>query len=827
MEVFISLLMGMGPNVTWDALKYLLSNRDENSLERQFVQAIKSTMKEFYEIKRFEYDENIVMEQFLESFYEHRYNLKYELRNVVEYVVDQSLKDDDFVKWVDIYKRKFPIAEYVFTDREQLLTRMDLKVDTKVQKNYGEWDKIIDRIITLFDSSWKENVLSILRKFHFDLSYAEKDENNDLLIKYFNKLNIEWERLDEREKKNLHEYLEHPHFNRVQIVSGISGSGKTHFVERYISRTMEKGGGIPCYVCMRNADQLYTDIMKTLSRFMEVEYDSLNEYALLLNALNVKIVFIIENINVALDNDWSVVVDQIKEITRFENFKFLITINEYEYYQIEKEVEFLYRYCIETEGQSCFSNCLSIDAENIKQNVVGDILKNEYGTDVVPVLATPQEAIYYGECVQDEVNPAPPSSYYEYIKKITLWKESQVGKFCISGLLDEIVYQKNSVVKTELDVEPLRHAQLLTYEGESYSIFNTMPSYHLRIFPYWAAKIVSHNSDNLFDYTEELREWLISCYIFYRYENEVEQDNLNEFFINIKNKGLLDNAVFCAYRSDLNFIRGIKNFLLRIDIDQPRLCYAVLRFITQCNLKVVEKFKLCVVISEKIVEYGLIDFYGRVVDNILATTQNVSKLRKNMLQFVQCDVDDINHVTGYKIGNRYMELIKYNNIKDLIWVIVQYIEQNELENRISSGNNKSFLDHFLRKCFEYYIVDNVDNKKFSLRKMYDELEGLFNYNPPIGPYLKRNLTCAAGNVFENRTDVKYHDEYIELVHCYISEDEFRKRLTAWFLIKNSVGAFRRGLDEELIDDLKEIMLDKTIMDGRIGEEIKEFVNMQL
>ena len=233
------------------------------------------------------------------------------------------------------------------------------------------------------------------------------------------------------------------------------------------------------------------------------------------------------------------------------------------------------------------------------------------------------------------------------------------------------------------------------------------------------------------------------------------------------------------------------------------------------------------VASEKIVEYGFINLYGRVLENILSTIKKASKLRKNMLQFIQCNVDDINHVTGYKIVNRYMELVKYNDIRQLVWGIIQFINQNKLEDIVRFGNNKSFLDHFLRKCFEYYIVDNVDNKKVTLRKIYDELEELFEFNPPIGSYLKRNLTCATGNIFENRRDVKYHDDYVDLVHYFVIEDELQKRLTAWFLIKNSVGNLMGNLDEKLMGALEEIMSDNRIMSGRMGKEIEEFANGHL
>jgi len=188
-----------------------------------------------------------------------------------------------------------------------------------------------------------------------------------------------------------------------------------------------------------------------------------------------------------------------------------------------------------------------------------------------------------------------------------------------------------------------------------------------------------------------------------------------------------------------------------------------------------------------------------------------------MLALVPCTLDSINHISGYKVGEQYMTLIKEGTIHELSWIIVQFVIQNGLEETIEAGSNKSFMDYFLRKCFEHYIGHNEK----SLRSVYDELKGIFKMDSPLGPFVKRNLTCAAGNLFENRRDKAYQSEYIKLAQQFAEADDLYDRLTAWFLIRNSVEEPQDELNVELLEALKDLMSDTELMD-KIGLEVEAF-----
>ena len=818
----LNYLLSFASSVTWDLLKKLYNEKIDNSPERKSMLALAATMESFFNYLDFEYDEDIVMDSFLSAVNRHK-DMTWKLRNIIEDTIGQTITDEAFAWWVENYHNRIPWAEKAFTDRDRVRERIKYKLKIKNNPCYGEYSQYVDQTVEAFNYSWKKDVISLLSPLKLNLSFANHSENYDVILAAFRDLHIEWCQLEQEKRRSLRNLLDFPNFNKVLLLSGTSGSGKTHFVEEYEKMARQEFGNIPipCHVDAFSINNLYEEILLSLRGLLEVECNSFEIFDKLLDALNLKITFVIENVNALLNEDWNRVVNIIKTIVRYDHFTFIISINSYEYYQVEKETDFLKRYCIRIDKASILQNCLSIDEVNKRQDIVRTILL-EYGIDSIfeAGITTPQEAIYYGQCAQNSHDVNPPSSYYEYIERIVRWKENQIAGTSIGPLLNVITTQKTSVIKTELNIASLRLAQLLTKERNS-SIFTVTPTYHLRIYPYWAVKIIGFNSENLLEYSDDLKEWLVSCFIFYRYQNSIGIEDVQQFFMDLASKGLLDYAVFCAHKADNRFIRELKCFLLESDIVAPRQCYAVLRFVVQCPLKNAEKFELCAHMAKGIKENGLVDIFGRTLDVILENTSKAKNLRKDFLSLVSCDEISINHISGYKIGGRYMMLIKDYKIHDLVWNIILFIRQNKLEDYIGDRKNTSFLDYFLRKCFE----DHIGKSRETLQTFYDEMGSLFSLDAPIGPFVKRNMTCAVGNLFENNKD-KYLKEYLEVTRNFADADEIYDRLTAWYLISNSVGAKNTDLDENLAEILTDLMTDVEIME-RVGMEIDEFLRKQI
>ena len=154
----------------------------------------------------------------------------------------------------------------------------------------------------------------------------------------------------------------------------------------------------------------------------------------------------------------------------------------------------------------------------------------------------------------------------------------------------------------------------------------------------------------------------------------------------------------------------------------------------------------------------------------------------------------------------------------IVYLILRLQERDDLKAYIMQGENNSFLDFFLRACNEYIL----DCYKVDVRKMYDQQQKFFKERKPIGAYIKRNLICAAGNLFSHKSYKNYQRKYIYLVKDLISKGETQ---TAWFLIRNSIEHDNEPLHPELYGFLLKLMKNQFIM-ARHGKEIKRLYDCQ-
>lgn len=98
------------------------------------------------------------------------------------------------------------------------------------------------------------------------------------------------------------------------------------------------------------------------------------------------------------------------------------------------------------------------------------------------------------------------------------------------------------------------------------------------------------------------------------------------------------------------------------------------------------------------------------------------------------------------------------------------------------NQNYSFMDFFIRKCFEEHICSS----ELPLEAIYQHMEEkFFPLKYPIGSYIRRNLTCAAGNIFSSRRAALsgYDAQYMKLAGAFAQSSEGQKKETAYFLIK--------------------------------------------
>lgn len=88
--------------------------------------------------------------------------------------------------------------------------------------------------------------------------------------------------------------------------------------------------------------------------------------------------------------------------------------------------------------------------------------------------------------------------------------------------------------------------------------------------------------------------------------------------------------------------------------------------------------------------------------------------------------------------------------------------------------------------------------------------------------MKRNLTCAAGNIFSNMHNQDYIKSYVRLTKEMAESETGMNRITAFFLIENSINVDNSELHPDLKEILIELNTDKKLF-ARYSERIKRLL----
>lgn len=892
------ILVGCAVNASWDGIKKIVSHFKKDSVESQVWTLLSDTMAQFYQQifekfeKEWEFNEEIVVASFLEQFTLHKNSIdKKSLRCIVEQTIYGDvniLTDREYQLWVSIfadncskypqlyemYKIQKDISDNIFTERNFMIQRVVAKLDIFVG-NENHTNKLFESVITnlnrLFNSSWKNEILDMITKLSYNnfnkdkitnkMDFIDGNEDCELVLSalqsLFNLHNLT--KSPSKLVKRLKNFFRDPHFNKVFIVTGTAGAGKSFFIKDYIVSAIsaiEKNNIsiLPCIVdisrinCFRNFDDF---VIAELSSFTGKKLTTIDEASVFFRDLPAKVCFVIDNLNsqILKKEDWDKLIQGIKIFSKFEQFRWMISIDEYEYYYLEWDNSFLSKYCItqtdmqlkENQTSTIFCNAFSIDQYNKDRRIVEWILKSQYGMAVqqFPLgITTPKEAHYFGEAAPKGEMIGIPSTYYDYIDKIVGWKNTALRYQNSNGIENDLrkiidfiitnhICELDGLDLSTIDLIPFRKVQLVNpLFIKSTSMFDLdqgviKTSYKINIFPFWAAKMIKmidirdlQKVGDLVSFPKELTEWLIPCAIFFYFESYTKNgDELFDFFSTLNKQHVLDYALFCANKASIVFSKKLFEYLvenMKCYIQGAKECYSVLYFVFFSKLKIAEKLQLLNTISEFIIKFGFDRLYERIFRSIIFNSKEEKKLKKNVLEVALCRVDTVNYINGSNVGAKYLELAwkKGKELETIVWDIINYINSHPrlLSTITKEGNNESFMDYFIRRCFEVYLF----KEEYSVFDLYGRLQRFFALEAPFGVYVKRNLTCAAGNMFTHPKNKKYIDDYISLTRSFAEEDDLYQRLTSLFLITNSVDEKEPNLNDQLKSILLELSFDKRI-----------------
>lgn len=892
-------LISLTASAGWDGIKKIANHCEANSIEKTIWNIFSDTMAQFYGKLHYEYDDIIVVSSLLDELGKEGENLTpWKLQKCLEtamYGELETLSDSEFSLWVSIFATKcsqypeiFQMYQIEKEIREALFTKRNLmiqRVASKIRISIGKEDHpaqpffpIIENVRTAFQQSWKEDIISLLNKLPplvdesrrieslWDLVYSNED--CEIVLDSLEQIYclLDSKKITRESDIQIREKFRHPHFNKVWLITGKTGSGKTYFVNEFLKATLEtldelENLIIPCIIDiskMASENSFESFLSEEFSDFIGVELNSLEHANHVIKEFGAKVCFVFDGISnhLSLQEEWGKLMQGIKTCSRYDQLRWIITIDEYDYYYLENDRSFLDKYCLtwmqitqsEMKKTSLFRNAFSTDQYNAEYGVISFILRNKYkiSKDTLQNLSlsgisTPKEAIIFGEIVPRSDMIGFPSTYFEYLQNVTLWKNRELVSTCgdsIDLVLSTVIKYVAENQTDELDgdecvkecVPSLKKVQLVRPEFRretnifSLSQGKTMIAYRLNIYPFWAVKLTNTISQDVANaavlltrFPKDMQQSLIPSFIFYNYEKFSGNENeLNHLFEILNHNCCLIYALFAAHRASIGFSSILYKYLynnMASYVDGPQTCYSVLYFVFNSALKMREKLELLSKIEHYISQFGFQGIYERTFCDVISSAQSEKKFKRNLCVVVEGQDSTVNYINGTNAAIKYLSIpsVCEKKIEMIIWEIIEYIESHNLTSQIdiNIGKNTSFMDFFVRRCFGEYLFNNIT----AIRTIYQRFEKgkFFELEYPFGPFVKRNLTCAAGNIFSNMHDQDYKKSYVRLTKEMAESEIGMNRVTAFFLIENSIDTDNTELHPELKEVLRELSTDKYLL----------------
>ena len=409
-------------------------------------------------------------------------------------------------------------------------------------------------------------------------------------------------------KAKIGEVLLNP-YNKVLLVSGEHGSGKTHFLREYLQYQISSG--CENYIIPIDADELCielnrndvdTVLLKFLRRIISDDISSWENISDFFNNRKAAtITIVLDDINKLYRENtyaFSSFIASIEDYTRYDFIRWIIAISDYDAYMIESNAEgFINKYCMECESIYGKKEIQLIRGLNMsiygKINYIGKKILALYGKELIidPYLATKEKYIgginipLYAHFLalntdQPEVH-AYYSSYdnfanaiYATVKKriSSIAKQNNrplhaIQEIALMAIADEDVFVTSTQISDIMDMDIfniLNQCKLLKYSGYSHdnvlskdidALDDSRDYYTELLFElvpdiFWAKKImatelIKNKDDTRLNYTNLLRIERIQTTLMPCLIHYLNHNNLTEIFDTIN--GYMMNDGYYQY----------------------------------------------------------------------------------------------------------------------------------------------------------------------------------------------------------------------------------------------------------------------------------------
>ena len=743
------------------------------------------------------------------------------------------------------------MTRYINSERKSLYANSPL---------VNAYDEIVRDLLDSFKQpSWKEDIIEVL-----EYIINQKEESSELIEDLYNMINIAkkdteyeliWEGLNNKLKApclfadSYNGMLPlRNNYNKVYVVSGEPGTGKTHFLLDCLSFGLQENQQQIAFIPLESDDIIRKMPCNDLqweeflaSKVRDCFNMSISNLSSFKGTKGHRIVFVVDDVHRLYYYNpacFYTFLQAIRKLSKYDCFLWLLSINQFDIYLFDCiDVRFFDYMKIRSGINGLFMSWINLTYYNQKHAIGEEILLEIYNIKRSPfVNVEPLHVDLFDDLKCMPIN----NPFYAHVlgksgaHELLLITEHLNFVIELVNYIDKKLYSANTssqaitraAVRTVSECV-LRAKKVTFSETDLYGLCNpesiirlmdcsllqvkdivedVLSSEHLEkeyilyTIIFWELKLILVADTDLKNCSSvysslsgitEYKEEIIPYYLLYcDYKNR--HSELFQIFTIMVDDGCFQYALFASLKASVQYCAELMKFLkqkedIALSITET---FALICYIYYYNAKFSDKYTLLSLYSATLFSSNLQRYIDLAVNKMLSGAKTAKNFKKGITQLFNCQSEKANHYLGYKIGKKYFSLLNSQDkvkIGKQIHDLMSYLTSHwaELEDALTTQYT-SFIDYFVRSYFENLIGSSSSG----LETLYTELDtqGCLEGNT-IGFLMRKNFSCAAGNIYEaysKRTEN--------------SEDSFRSDTFEYKI--EYCGIIQRLLDNNKIVDLK-------------------------
>lgn len=630
-------------------------------------------------------------------------------------------------------------------------------------------------------------------------------------------------------------------YNKVLIITGESGAGKTHLLKTILSSYSIENElksysiRIPLTFTDIREKGIEEAILFNLNHFLDCKFTSLSEinsYVINLerNGVSFSVNFIIDNLHILCNSNAKIyddIKETIKSYSKNDWISWCISINELDQYLIMDNSGFLKDYCFskssENDVLNLFINMSTVNDKNkvcykilnnhgIDTNVIDELPDNtNMDNNIKMLIQNPLISHVYANTVSDNEKELYNICYFDFIRRYSEVKKGQM-----------IQYSKRNLSFSEIDVRidnEIEHIvsflidnkKLTYFERETNSLFQTLKhSFDEMLSVHLVSKRFIEIKDLLQDRKDILIEfvfplyWAFKILLHFRVKNDWSAFSLlKKSFLELKDELFIFELLYLDTDIENNIellTQEISN-AINSDNGKEQLFFVAIKTSIKCQgiifHKLLESEEL---ILNKKETFGLLYF-------LLHTNARIDKKCKVLGR-------NLEGISEYELGVYLESLCKvmFNDLKELKKLkkcISEFIRTEDT--RISETIGKTAANNFARLVEDIPLEDVIHNHLINF--LSDNLEKISNSK--IGKnntFIDYFLRYLFRTLIDNSTDNRFllHEILLSNNFYYLEGRDEKFKYIEHILRSNSAiayGSYYKHLNHSKKRIFKKLYID--------------------